>query len=63
MSEKLYCLDSNLEDADWTKRTWDLPKFGSDEFNSFLKFSGQTLEQFKKLPVYKWAVERGEIKE
>ena len=57
-------LDENLNDADWVKRgSWDLPKYGSEEFNQFLEFSGQTLEQFKKLPVYKWAVERGEIKE
>jgi len=59
----MYNIDANLEDADWTKRTWDLPKFGSDEFNQFLKDSNQTLEQFKKLPIYKWAVKRGEIKE
>ena len=47
-------IDAELSDADWTKKTWDLPKFGSIEFNKFLKDTGQTLEEFKKLPVYKW---------
>jgi len=56
-------IDENLEDADWTKRSWDLPAWGSEEFKQFLESTGQTLEQFKKLPVYKWAVERGDIKE
>ena len=60
---KIINLDADLNNADWTKRSWDLPPWGSKEFDEFLKFSGQTLEQFKKLPVYKWAVERGEIKE
>ncbi len=63
MVKEIINIDKNIEDADWTKRSWDLPKFGSKEFNEFLEFSGQTLESFKKLPVYKWAVERGEIKE
>jgi hypothetical protein len=56
-------IDENPEDADWTKKSWDLPPYGSDEFFNHLKFSGMTLEAFKKLPVYKWAVERGDIKE
>lgn len=56
-------LDEDLENSDWVKRSWDLPPFGSDEFNQFLESTGQTLEHFKTLPVYKWAVERGEIKE
>ena len=56
-------IDANLNDADWTKKTWDLPEYGSKEFEEFLKRSDQTLESFKKLPVYKWAVEKGTIKE
>jgi len=55
-------IDSDIKNADWTKRTWDLPKYGSVEFNEFLEFSGMTLDSFKKLPVYKWAVESGLIK-
>ena len=56
-------IDEDLDNADWTKRTWDLPKWGTPEFDDFLAHSGMTLEAFKKLPVYKWAVERGDIKE
>ena len=46
-------LDVDLENADWTKTTWDLPEFGSDKFNVWLEKSGTTLEHFKTLPVYK----------
>jgi len=42
---------------------WDLPKYKSKKFMDWLKFSGMTLTQFKKLPVYKWAVKSGKIKE
>ena len=56
-------IDENIEDADWIKQTWDLPEYGSKEFQKYLKFSGKTLEQFKKLPVYKMAVKKGVIKE
>lgn len=45
--------DEPLENADWTKKTWDLPPYNSREFLDQLKFMGMTLEQFKKLPVYK----------
>jgi hypothetical protein len=61
--ESLYNIDANLNDADWVKQSWDLPEYGSKEFNEYLKSSGMTLEKFKRLPVYKWAVERGEIKD
>ena len=56
-------IDANLENADWSKRTWDLPEYKSDEFMDWLRFSGMTLEQFKKLPVYKWNLKAGNIKE
>lgn len=49
--------------ADWTKRTWDLPPYKSDEFMGLLRGIGMTLEEFRKLPVYKYAVERGLIKD
>lgn len=45
-------IDADLENADWTKQTWDLPKYKSKEFMDWLRFSGMTLTQFKKLPVY-----------
>ncbi len=50
-------LDNNLENADWTKQSWDLPPYKSYEF-----FKAVTdLEAFRKLPVYKHAVEAGLI--
>jgi len=61
--KKALNIDAILENADWTKRSWDLPKYKSEEFYSWLKFSGMTLEQFKKLPVYKWNLKTGNIQE
>jgi hypothetical protein len=55
--ETLYNIDANLNDADWVKRTWDLPEYGSKEFNEYLKSSGMSLKHFKQLPVYKWMIE------
>ncbi len=45
------------------KKTWDLPEYKSKEFMDWLKFSGMTLEKFKQLPVYKWNLKAGNIKE
>jgi len=56
-------IDAILENADWTKMTWDLPKYKSKKFMDWLKASGMTLTQFKKLPVYKWNLKAGNIKE
>ena len=56
-------IDANLENADWTKQKWDLPKYKSKEFMELLKFSGMTLEHFRTLPVYKFNLENGTIKE
>lgn len=53
--------DADPMNADWTKRTWDLPPYKSEEFLRFLRSSGSTLEQFRKLPVYKFAVQKGVI--
>lgn len=51
-------LDADLEEADWAKHTWDvdLPDFGTEEFNYWLEDRGMTLEQFKKLPVYRYRI-------
>lgn len=46
-------LDERIENADWTKRTWDLPPEDSEEFKELLKISGMTLAQFRKLPAAK----------
>jgi len=56
-------IDAITENADWTKQTWDLPEYKSKEFMDWLKFSGMTLAQFKKLPVYKFNLANGTIKE
>ncbi len=54
-------IDANINNADWTKRTWDLPPYKSEEFLGFLKFTDMTLEQFKILPVYRHAIKNGLI--
>ncbi|MGD0397579.1 MAG: hypothetical protein ABSC04_01550 [Syntrophobacteraceae bacterium] len=57
-------IDADPENADWPKAgKWDLPEWGTPEFDAYLKSTGMTLEEFKSLPVYKHAVRRGEIKE
>ena len=45
-------IDANIENADWTKKTWDLPT-NKEDFLKHLKTSKLSLEDFKKLPVYK----------
>lgn len=53
-------MDANLEDADWTKQSWDLADYKSSEF--FTQIGGyDQLESFRKLPVYKHAVAAGLI--
>lgn len=54
-------IDADPMNADWTKRTWDLPPYKSEEFMRFLQSSGSTLEDFRKLPIYVFAVEKGVI--
>ena len=56
-------IDANLENADWTKQSWDLPKYKSKEFMDWLESSEMTLAQFKKLPVYNLNLANGNIKE
>jgi len=56
-------IDEILENADWTKTRWDLPKYKSKEFYRVLKSMEMTLTQFKKLPVYKFNLANGTIKE
>ena len=52
-------LDADIENADWTKSTWDLPPYKSAEFFSI--FPVERLENFRQLPVYKAAVAAGLI--
>lgn len=46
-------------DADWTKPTWDLPLYKSPEFMAGL---GMSLEEFRRLPVYRRAVLKGLVR-
>lgn len=48
-------IDASLENADWLKRTWDLPYKSEEELKEAL---GDEYEHFKTLPAYKarpWA--------
>ncbi|MBC7341120.1 MAG: hypothetical protein H5U02_01475 [Clostridia bacterium] len=52
-------LDECIENADWTKRTWDLHGINSKEDLYRWLGEGQEgfeerLENFKRLPVYRW---------
>ena len=48
-------IDADSRNADWTKRTWDLLHIDTKEkLLRHLESSGMTVEQFKKLPVYKF---------
>jgi len=49
-------IDARLDNADWCKHAWDLPAYKSESFMSLLESCGVSLEDFKKLPVYRHAV-------
>lgn len=51
-------LDDSIENADWTKTTWDLPPYKSAEFFAQV---GADLNSFRRLPVYAAAVASGLI--
>lgn len=51
------CLDADIESADWTKQTWDLPPYKSSEFLALFP----DLDAFRQLPVYRRAIENGLI--
>ena len=44
--------DADIESADWTKQSWDLPPYKSAEFMK----QHPSLTKFRRLPVYKHAV-------
>lgn len=50
-------IDAELENADWTKQSWDLPPYKSPEF----MLHHPDLEAFRKTPVYNHAVAAGLI--
>jgi len=55
------CMDALPENQDWTKVYWDLPPYKSEEF--FKLWPLHKLDDFRKLPVYKFAVMTGVIKD
>ena len=52
-------IDSEPMNQDWTKQSWDLPPYKSEEFLRLFS----DLKAFRKLPAYKMAVKRGLIEE
>lgn len=46
-------LDEEIDNADWTKGTWDLPYKDVESLRAFLKRSGMSVAHFKTLPVYR----------
>ena len=52
-------IDEMPENQDWVKQTWDLPPYKSEEFLREIN----DLVAFRKLPVYKFAVQIGLIKD
>ena len=56
-TDEVFELDADLESADWTKSTWDLPPYRSADFMAI----EPDLEAFRKLPIYAAAVASGLI--
>lgn len=52
--------DETLAGADWIKKGWDLPPYGSADFYSAIG-GHDKLDAFKKTPAYQHAVDRGLI--
>lgn len=50
-------IDEKLENADWLKQTWDLPNNKKD-LERLIRSMGMTVDDFKKLPVYKKNVDK-----
>jgi hypothetical protein len=56
----VYSPDADIENADWTKNSWDFPPYKSAEF--FDAIGGmEALDAFRTTPAYKAAAERGLI--
>lgn len=49
------------DNQDWTKQSWDLPPYKSEEFYELVP--KDELDHFRALPVYRWAVRKGLIKD
>lgn len=46
--------------SDWPKRTLDLPVKSAEELRFFLLNRGETIEHFKTLPAYRYALASGD---
>lgn len=57
---KTISVDDDIENADWTKQSWDLPPYLSADFFSAIGGYSQ-LEHFRTTQTYKHAVARGLI--
>ena len=51
-------VDRAIENADWTKQSWDLGIDNVPDLLAFLESTGTTVEEFKQLPVYKLNVDK-----
>lgn len=56
MARPLLYPDADLANADWTKRTWDLPAQNLEELRRWLAAHGISVAQFKQQPVYRYNV-------
>jgi len=57
-------VDEEPQNADWLRPRWSVehvPPHKSEAFMEMLRSWGMTLEQFRELPVYKFAVEQERI--
>ncbi len=51
-------LTGDIENEDWTKRTWDLPFDNAEDLREYIEAIGMTVEEFKRLPIYRWNVDK-----
>lgn len=52
-------IDANPDNRDWTKRTWDLLGIKNlKDLRRYIAGAGMTVKQFKKLPVYRFNVDK-----
>jgi hypothetical protein len=55
VAKKVFNIDANEGDANWTKQTWDLPfEPDSPEQASWSAAQGITEEEFRKGPLIGW---------
>ncbi len=47
-------VDESIDNADWTKQSWDLPYDNVEDLHAYLDAQGITVEHFKTRPVYRF---------